>query len=82
MRDLRSCVAAALAFVAAACLPARAGLFVATSGDLAASVDFSNNLRAGLYVQYMPSDAYPIRDEFLAALAADLGGDAKAAALG
>lgn len=47
-----------------------------------ASVDFGNNLRAGLYVQYMPSDAYPIRDEFLAALAADLGGDAKAAALG
>ncbi|WFL76554.1 serine hydrolase [Altererythrobacter arenosus] len=47
-----------------------------------ASVDFENNLRAGLFVQYMPSDAYPIRAEFIAALAKDLGGEAKAAALG
>ncbi|TNE52298.1 MAG: class A beta-lactamase-related serine hydrolase [Sphingomonadales bacterium] len=38
-----------------------------------ASVDFGRKLRAGLYVQYMPSDAFPIRDEFLAALAKDLG---------
>lgn len=37
-----------------------------------ASVDYRNNLRAGLYVQYMPSDAYPIRDEFLEALAKDI----------
>ncbi|ALE16915.1 Beta-lactamase class C and other penicillin binding protein [Altererythrobacter epoxidivorans] len=36
------------------------------------SVDFGSGLRAGLFVQYMPSDAFPIRDEFLAALEADM----------
>ncbi|MFZ9394935.1 MAG: serine hydrolase domain-containing protein [Erythrobacter sp.] len=47
-----------------------------------ASVDYGSGLRAGLYVQYMPSDAYPIRAEFLAALAKDLGVSEKAYALG
>jgi hypothetical protein len=30
------------------------------------------NLRAGLYTQYMPSTAYPLIDEFPAAIRADL----------
>jgi len=37
-----------------------------------ASVDFRTGLRSALYTQYMPSDTYPLRDEFLAALAKDL----------
>ena len=41
------------------------------AGTLAA-VDFKLGLRSTLFTQYMPSEAYPIRDEFLAALEADL----------
>lgn len=41
------------------------------AGTLAA-VDYKLGLRTGLYTQYMPSDAYPIRDEYLAALEADV----------
>ncbi len=41
------------------------------AGTLAA-VDFGLKLRSTLFTQYMPSDAYPIRDEFLAAMEADL----------
>lgn len=41
------------------------------AGTLAA-VDFSAGLRAGLFTQYMPSEAYPVRDEFLAALERDM----------
>ncbi len=41
------------------------------AGTLAA-VDFDLGLRSALFTQYMPSDAYPIRDEFFAALEADL----------
>lgn len=37
-----------------------------------AAVDYGLGLRTGLFTQYMPSDAYPIRDEFLAAMEADL----------
>ena len=37
-----------------------------------ASVDFNTGLRSGLYVQYMPDNAYPVRDDFMAALKADL----------
>ncbi len=50
------------------------------AGTLAA-VDYNLGLRAGLFTQYMPSDAYPIRDEYIAALEADLQAmrDAKAA---
>lgn len=40
------------------------------AGTLAA-VDFKLGLRACLFTQYMPSDALPIRDEYLAALEAD-----------
>ncbi|HSM53447.1 MAG TPA: serine hydrolase domain-containing protein [Erythrobacter sp.] len=47
-----------------------------------ASVDFGSGLRAGLFVQYMPSESYPIRDEFLAALAKDLGVNERAFSLG
>lgn len=36
------------------------------------SVDFGNKLRSGLYVQYMPSEAFPVRREFEDALAQDL----------
>ncbi|NCP13002.1 MAG: beta-lactamase family protein [Sphingomonadales bacterium] len=43
------------------------------AGTLAA-VDFDLNLRTGLFTQYMPSEAYPIREEFLAAMEADLAG--------
>ena len=38
-----------------------------------ASVDFGLNKRIGLYTQYMPPETYPLRDEFTAALMADLG---------
>lgn len=41
------------------------------AGTLAA-VDFDLNLRSCLWTQYMPSEAYPIRDEFIAAMEADL----------
>jgi CubicO group peptidase (beta-lactamase class C family) len=41
------------------------------AGTLAA-VDFGLKLRSTLFTQYMPSEAYPIRDEFLAAMEADL----------
>ncbi|WP_298334230.1 serine hydrolase domain-containing protein [uncultured Erythrobacter sp.] len=40
------------------------------AGTLAA-VDYNLGLRACLFTQYMPTDAYPIRDEYLAALEAD-----------
>jgi len=43
------------------------------AGTLAA-VDFDLGLRTGLFTQYMPSETYPIRDEFLAAMEADLAG--------
>jgi len=43
------------------------------AGTLAA-VDFNLGLRSTLFTQYMPSEAYPIRDEFLAAMEADLAG--------
>ncbi|MEP3051139.1 MAG: serine hydrolase domain-containing protein [Erythrobacter sp.] len=36
------------------------------------SVDFALNMRVALYTQYMPAEAYPIRNEFLAAVEADL----------
>jgi CubicO group peptidase (beta-lactamase class C family) len=41
------------------------------AGTLGA-VDFDLKLRACLWTQYMPSEAYPIRDEFMAAMEADL----------
>jgi CubicO group peptidase (beta-lactamase class C family) len=41
------------------------------AGTLAA-VDFNLGLRSTLFTQYMPSEAYPIRDEFLAAMEADM----------
>ncbi|MEM1194609.1 MAG: serine hydrolase domain-containing protein [Pseudomonadota bacterium] len=41
------------------------------AGTLGA-VDFGLNMRTGLWTQYMPSDSYPIRDEYLKALEADL----------
>ena len=41
------------------------------AGTLAA-IDYRLGLRACLWTQYMPSDAYPIRDEYMAALEADL----------
>ncbi|MEL6877660.1 MAG: serine hydrolase domain-containing protein [Pseudomonadota bacterium] len=37
-----------------------------------ASVDFGANMRVALWTQYMPTEAYPIRDEFLAALEQDM----------
>ena len=43
------------------------------AGTLAA-VDFGLNLRSTLFTQYMPSEAYPIRTEFLAAMETDLSG--------
>ena len=41
------------------------------AGTLAA-IDYKLGLRTGLFTQYMPSDSYPIRDEYLAALEADM----------
>ncbi len=41
------------------------------AGTLAA-IDFKLNMRSQLYTQYMPTTAYPMREEFLAALEADL----------
>ena len=43
------------------------------AGTLAA-VDYGMGLRTTLFTQYMPSEAYPVREEFLAALEADLAG--------
>ncbi len=43
------------------------------AGTLGA-VDYDLGLRTALWTQYMPSDAYPIRDEYLTALQADLAG--------
>ncbi|MEQ8411272.1 MAG: serine hydrolase domain-containing protein [Erythrobacter sp.] len=39
-----------------------------------AAVDYGMSLRTALFTQYMPSEAYPVREEFLAALEADLSG--------
>ncbi|MFW5634216.1 MAG: serine hydrolase domain-containing protein [Erythrobacter sp.] len=41
------------------------------AGTLAA-VDYGLGLRTSLFTQYMPAEAYPLRDEFLAALESDL----------
>ena len=41
------------------------------AGTLGA-VDFGNKVRSGLYVQYMPPEAYPIRDDFIAAVQKDV----------
>ena len=41
------------------------------AGTLGA-IDYKLGLRTSLWTQYMPSDAYPIRDEYLAALEADM----------
>jgi CubicO group peptidase (beta-lactamase class C family) len=41
------------------------------AGTLAA-VDFDLGLRSALWTQYMPPEAFPIRDEFLAAMESDL----------
>jgi CubicO group peptidase (beta-lactamase class C family) len=46
------------------------------AGTLAA-VDFGLKLRSTLFTQYMPSEAYPIRDEFLAAMEADMAAKRK-----
>jgi hypothetical protein len=35
-------------------------------------VDYGLGLRSGLFTQYMPSDSYPIREEFETAMKADL----------
>ena len=43
-------------------------------------VDLRRGLRAGLYTQYMPADAYPIHRDFPLALAADLRASAPATA--
>ncbi|QZD94979.1 serine hydrolase domain-containing protein [Qipengyuania gelatinilytica] len=48
------------------------------AGTLAAA-DFRMNMRTGLYTQYMPPEKYPIRQQFIEALATDLMA-AKAAA--
>ncbi|MBD2841340.1 serine hydrolase domain-containing protein [Erythrobacter rubeus] len=37
-----------------------------------AAVDYNLGLRSALWTQYMPTEAYPMRDEFLKALEADL----------
>ncbi|ANK13960.1 serine hydrolase domain-containing protein [Erythrobacter neustonensis] len=42
------------------------------AGTLGA-VDFDLGLRSALWTQYMPSEAYPIRDEFMAAMQKDIG---------
>lgn len=41
------------------------------AGTLGA-VDYNLGLRTALWTQYMPTDAYPVRDEYLAALEADI----------
>lgn len=40
------------------------------AGTLGA-VDYTLGLRSGLWTQYMPTDAFPVRDEFMAAVAKD-----------
>ena len=35
-------------------------------------MDFATSLRIGLFTQYMPSDAYPIRQEFIDAVEKDM----------
>lgn len=49
------------------------------AGTLAA-VSYKLGLRTGLYTQYMPTEAYPMRDEYLAALEADMSAMAAARA--
>ena len=39
-----------------------------------ASVDYGLNMRVALWTQYMPTEAHPVRAEFLAALEKDLAG--------
>ena len=39
-----------------------------------ASVDYGLNMRVALWTQYMPTEAHPVRAEFLAALEKDLSG--------
>ena len=41
------------------------------AGTLGA-VDYNLGLRSGLWTQYMPSDVYPVRDEYLAAVEKDM----------
>lgn len=48
------------------------------AGTLAA-VDYNLDLRAGLYTQYMPPETYPIREEYIRALTADMQATAAAA---
>ncbi|MEP4785248.1 MAG: serine hydrolase, partial [Erythrobacter sp.] len=36
-----------------------------------ASVDYGLNMRIGLFTQYMPTESYPIRKEFLEAIEKD-----------
>ena len=43
------------------------------AGTLGA-VDYRLGLRAGLFTQYMPTEAYPIREEYMEALEADVAG--------
>ncbi|MEP5727725.1 MAG: serine hydrolase domain-containing protein [Erythrobacter sp.] len=47
------------------------------AGTLGA-VDFNVGLRAALWTQYMPTEAFPIRDEYLAALEKDIASMIKA----
>lgn len=47
-----------------------------------ASVDFNAGLRAGLFVQYMPPESLPIRNDFLTALAKDMGKEERAFSIG
>ena len=48
------------------------------AGTLGA-IDFGLKMRTGLWTQYMPSDSYPIREEYFKALEADLAPMRKAA---
>ncbi|ABC63806.1 serine hydrolase domain-containing protein [Erythrobacter litoralis] len=45
------------------------------AGTLGA-VDYRNNLRTGLYTQYMPTEAYPMRQDFMQALTGEMAGAA------
>ncbi len=51
------------------------------AGTLAA-VDYDNELRMGLFTQYMPAEALPIRDRFIAAMLQDLGEDGRDVVIG
>lgn len=42
-------------------------------------VNYRVGLRAGVYTQYMPSDAYPVHREFAQAVLADVTGKKAAA---